>query len=283
MKKNTNNKPQIFIFSKIFTNILYCIFLTLFLNQSAYAIDNSQKVLLLRDEAEQAFRKGIEMKDDEKAEPFFSTAKTKYEEILKNLNTPNGYVYYNIGNCYFMMKQYGYAIVNYHRAKKYIPGERNIELNLSAAQKNVETSIKRKQINEVMHLVFFWHYFMNLRNRILIFIIAVNVFFICASIKLFTEWKITGIAMKIATIVLICFGISIAFQYYDDTYTPRGVIVKDSIIARKGNSSSYEQSFDKPLNEGVEFKVIEIKEEWYRILLDNGVECWIPAESAELV
>lgn len=266
--------------------ILFAFFFILFFaayGNCVFASDNSQKIFELRNEAEQAFKKGLELKDDEKSEPMFSTAKSKYEEILKLLKTPNGYVYYNIANCHFMMKQYGYAILNYQRAKKYIPGERNIELNLSAARKNIETSIKRKQINEVMHLVFFWHYFINLKNRIVVFVIAANLLLLCACIRLFKEWKITAFIVKITAVIIICFGISIAIQYYDDTYTPRGVIVKDSVIARKGNSQSYEQSFDKPLNEGVEFKVLETKEDWYRIILDNDAECWIPADCVELV
>ncbi len=110
-----------------------------------------------------------------------------------------------------------------------------------------------------------------------------SLLFFILTLKLFFRNRLLQISRSIALIIVIFFGASIAYQFYDETYTPRGIIIQDTVVARKGNSQSYDQSFDKPLNEGIEFKLLEIKEDWYRIQLDNGAECWIPINSAELI
>ena len=65
--------------------------------------------------------------------------------------------------------------------------------------------------------------------------------------------------------------------------TRSGVIVAESSVARKGDSTSYEQSFQDPLHAGTEFQLLEDRGNWLNIALADGRECWLPSADVEMV
>ncbi|HPG30230.1 MAG TPA: tetratricopeptide repeat protein [bacterium] len=244
---------------------------------------DNQAVLKLRDEAEIFFKQGIETKNSESANAFFSSAKDKYSEISAAQNNSNGYVIFNIGNCYYMMKQYGAALLYYRKAERFIPNDKNLKSNISATIKNLDDSIAKPQINKVLEIIFFWHYLYDLNLRITVFLIAISVFFAAITARIFRRFHFLNWIKTASAIVCLCVFGSIAYQYYLDKHNVRGVITAETVIGRKGNSESYEPSFNQPLNEGVEFKLIQEKGEWFNIKLDNGSECWIEKNAAGII
>ena len=62
-----------------------------------------------------------------------------------------------------------------------------------------------------------------------------------------------------------------------------GVIISSKVIARKGNSNTYEPSFKKSLHSGTEFTLIEKSENWYQIELSDSRKCWVPEKDIEFV
>ena len=64
---------------------------------------------------------------------------------------------------------------------------------------------------------------------------------------------------------------------------PGGVILADEVIARKGNSETYQPSFEAPLHAGTEFELIEKRKDWYLINLADGRKCWLPQHSVGLI
>lgn len=253
------------------------------MNNVLLADDNKNKILKLRDEAELLFNQGIETKNHESANAFFSAAKDKYNEISEIQKFSNGYIFYNIANCYFMMKQYGVALLYYRKAEKLIPNDKNLKSNIIVTIKKLDDTIAKPQINKVLEIIFFWHYSYSLSSRIIIFISSVSLFFFILTLQIFKPLHFFNWIKTIFLIVSICVAGSIAYQYYLDNHDIRGVITADSVTARKGNSESYEPSFNQPLNEGVEFRLIQTKGEWYNIKLDNGAECWIEKNSAGII
>jgi uncharacterized protein YgiM (DUF1202 family) len=62
-----------------------------------------------------------------------------------------------------------------------------------------------------------------------------------------------------------------------------GVVTVKEVIARRGAGEIYESSFQEPLHDGTEFKLLDEREGWYLIQLPGGDTGWIPVSSAELV
>jgi len=60
-------------------------------------------------------------------------------------------------------------------------------------------------------------------------------------------------------------------------------VISDNVIARKGNSETYEPSFKEPLHTGTEFRLVEKRNKWCYIELPDERRCWIPSKDVELV
>ena len=61
------------------------------------------------------------------------------------------------------------------------------------------------------------------------------------------------------------------------------MIISPQVIARKGNSDTYEPSFKEPLHSGTEFTLIEKRGTWYQIELSDSRKCWVPEKDIEFV
>jgi hypothetical protein len=62
-----------------------------------------------------------------------------------------------------------------------------------------------------------------------------------------------------------------------------GVIVAEEVVARKGDSETYEPSFQEPLHAGTEWTLVERRGDWFHVELPDSRRCWLPADSVELV
>jgi SH3-like domain-containing protein len=63
----------------------------------------------------------------------------------------------------------------------------------------------------------------------------------------------------------------------------QGVVIVDSVLARKGPSYAYAAAFYEPLHDGVELTVQETRKEWVLVSLVDGRECWVPLSQVQLI
>ena len=54
------------------------------------------------------------------------------------------------------------------------------------------------------------------------------------------------------------------------------------VVARKGNSDTYQPAFTQPLTEGTEFELVEQRGSWMLIRLASGEDAWVPVVSGEV-
>ena len=90
-----------------------------------------------------------------------------------------------------------------------------------------------------------------------------------------------GFAVAVISVVL--FGGSLFVDSVVLRKIRPGVIVSGSVIARKGNSGTYESSFKDPLHAGTEFILVEGRGAWYHIELADARRCWVPGVDVDLV
>jgi SH3-like domain-containing protein len=88
-----------------------------------------------------------------------------------------------------------------------------------------------------------------------------------------------GISVFLAALFLF----SVAEESWMIHGSKSGVVVSKDVVARKGDSETYEPSFIESLHAGTEFDVVEQRPDWYRVELADGRSCWIPVKSVELV
>lgn len=238
------------------------------------------------------YRQGIEMlrnantiaaANPEKAQGLYKKAVMRFERIVREGNIHNGKLYYDIGNTYFRIKDIGRAILNYRRAQQYIPNDSNLRQNLDFARANRIDHIEEKQATQILKTLFFWHYDLATKTRVFIFSSFFMLLWVFAAIRIFSRKPFTVRCISIAIVLSMLLAGSLFTEFIYQQKTRPGVVISPEVIARKGNSETYEPSFKDPLHAGTEFTLIENRGNWYHIELPDSRRCWVPKADIELV
>ena len=104
----------------------------------AVSLSDSQRQTILNEAGELYSRAVAVAKTDvAEANDLFTSAATKYQ-LLVDSGISNSRLYINLGNAYLQSNQLGHAIVNYERAKKIEPNNRQLAVNLELANSLVK-------------------------------------------------------------------------------------------------------------------------------------------------
>ena len=263
---------------------LVCL-ISLIFSLSAYcALSHEECITLLR-EAERCFDDGNEAAaaNHERAVENWRKAVARYERVIKEGELVNGSLFYNLGNAYFRLGDMGNAIANYRRAEKLIPRDANVQKNLAFARRNCQDNIQEPESRKVLKTLFFWHYDFSLGLRELLFVIT-----LCGAcllgvvrLKVKRNWLTTTIAVLFLTATVM--AASMLTMELGERRTTYGVIIATEVEGRKGNSESYDKSFQAPLHAGTEFRLLESRGNWVEIQLADNQTCWLPTEAVVLI
>lgn len=248
-----------------------------FLPLSAYASENVH----LLEQAEEAFRLGNDLLQTDPA-----AAQTAYLDSVKYYNSliesgvRNAALYYNTANAYVRLEQTGKAVLNYRRALIYDPNDNQIRSNLEYARGLQKNGFEVKTENEILHIVFFWHYLMPPGVKAGVLILANMIFW--GTLILSRFGRRMPRAAVAAAVMIAAFSASLLIDIRN-TEIQHGVITAESTIGRLGDSRSYESAFDTPLYEGVEFTIKQKRVGWLLAELPNGEVVWIEEKDCGIV
>jgi tetratricopeptide (TPR) repeat protein len=273
---------------KIYLAIILAIPLFIFsvslITAYAASLDEPQ-ISTLYTEAKGFFRQANETaaKHPDEAQSLYAKAAMRYERIIKESEIRNGKIYYNLGNIYFQMKDIGRAILNYRRALLYMPNDEMLKQNLSYARENREDKIEDKQETAVLKTLFFWHYDLSQKMRLIVFALSFMLMWGLACARIFIKRPFMGWGITTLAVLSVLFAGSLAADEISSRKIHPGVIITSEVVARKGNSETYEPSFKEPLHSGTEFTLLEDRGDWVNIELADSRTCWIPIKDIELV
>lgn len=250
----------------------------------AASLDISQQQVLLN-EANNFFDQAnaLSVTDPDGARSLYEKAILRWERIAGEGGIRNGRLYYNLGNAYFLSGDLGRAILNYRRAERFIPNDPNLHQNLSYVGNQRTDRIEEPQRKRVLKTLFFWHYDLTTKTRAVLFVLFSLLFWACASARLFIRRASLSTLLVIGAILSVSLFSSLTVEALAHARDRSGVILASEVTGRKGNSETYQPSFQEPLHAGTEFSLIEDRGDWYHIALRDGRECWIPRNAAELV
>ncbi len=253
-------------------------------NSQAETLDEAQ-VADLYAQAKDYFRQANELAavSPAQAEDLYGKAAMRYERIVQEGGIQNGKLYYNLGNVYFRLKDLGRAILNYRRAEQYIPNDPNLKQNLDYAREKRLDDIEEKQETKVLKTLFFWHYDLSTKERLMIFSVCFVLMWTAAAIRIFTQASYLRWCITVSFILSLLLAGSLLSEEISLRNTRPGVVISREVVARKGNSETYEPSFKDPLHSGTEFRLIEDRGSWYQIELADARTCWVHSKDVELV
>lgn len=262
-----------------------CVALASLMHSTAYAKLDKAALNEHLAAAETAFREGVRLdtSDPDSARAFYREAVLHYERLAKDGGVRNGSLYYNVGNAYFRLGDVGRAILNYKRAALYLGSDANLRQNLQYARDRRADRIEVKQREKVYRTLFFIHYDIPSRIRLLVFAAAFAILWVAAAARLYRPWGWLTVVIAVAAVVSAIFLVSLAVDAARLSRTPEGVVTADEVTGRMGDAVTYQTSFKEPLHAGTEFRLVERRPGFWLIELESGDRTWIPEGAAELV
>ncbi|MEN6332994.1 MAG: hypothetical protein ABFE01_01970 [Phycisphaerales bacterium] len=239
----------------------------------------------LLNEANAAFQQGnAAAENPATAGRFYDKAILLYERIIREGGVQNAGLYYNLANARLLTDDLGRAILNYRRAERLDGSDLNIKKNLAFARSRRVDQVQTGAQTRVLETLFFWHYDLSLRTRLLLACLAFASLCIVSTVMIWRGRGTAGLtAAALSGVLIVCLLTSILIENHKQSTMHFGVITAAEIVARQGDGPNYPPSFKDPLHAGTEFELLEQRPGWFHIQLSDGAEAWVPEDAAEQV
>ena len=202
-----------------------------------------------------------------------------YKSIIKT-GLESGAIYYNLANSYFKDNQLGMAVVNYERAKRFIPRDHQLEFNARYARSLVKSyapTVKRSvfgrkyaeykdsfTVNEFTWIVF------------VLFLLIGSVY----TVGLFLKWPKQKVILAICVLsMLLVFHLHLCVVKLNEI-GQRAVVVEQT-------DSKYEPT-DKATNyfklpEGEIVRIVKKEYGWIKVKRSDNKTGWVKATAIDVI
>lgn len=248
------------------------------------ALEKETQARLL-EEATEAFREGNRLREDdpEAAQERYEKATLRLERIIREGGVENGKLYYNLGNIWFQRGDIGRALLNYARAERYMPNNLQLQQNLAFVRQQRTDRFEESEKRKVLKTVFFWHYDLASGTRLTLFGFFFVLVWVFATVRLFWRRRELTVAAAGCAVLAALLFTSLTLEASRYRNNPRGVVVADESVGRKGDGETYQPSFSEPLHAGTEFTVLDDRGAWLRVALPDERTCWLKRADVGLV
>lgn len=231
--------------------------------------------------AENDFAKANELYKQEK----YSDAVAQYEAILAKHKQHSCDLYYNLGNAYYKLNKIGPAVYNYEKALMLDPGNKTVLNNLKFAHNMMIDEVKEVPttgFSSIVHqmtgqlLTDTWAK-MAVAGAFLFLAAFAGYYFAVQT----SQKRLFFGAMIILLLAIVVFiGAAIFEADYQKSQQP--AIVFASIASVKGEPKE-NASDAATIHEGTKVYVIDELDGWKRVMLPDGSDGWITAESVRVL
>ncbi len=245
----------------------------------SYVITSSQKTVENREELKAAYTHYIKGETADTLgvkEDSFNQA-LKYYTDLEAGHDPssgNGKLYYNIGNSYFHLGAYPFAVLYYYKAQNLMPREDKVGNNLQVALAKLGLQeVKEESWGSIP---------LSIPEKLQLFFGLTLAAFFLASLCIWTQWMWLK---KGANILMLLGGVLILNLGYLHYLAPiEGVLVKSTPLYRDAGLQ-YAKVKEEPLLSGAKVEVLDVVKEgqWLKIETPAGQVGYVLHESIRVI
>jgi len=208
----------------------------------------------------------------------YDAAIEQYNVILKG-DRVNGPLYYNLGNSYFKKKNIGQAVLNYERAKKFIPRDSDLIFNERYVRSKIDqqTEVKQSFLDRaiVRHIQFY-----TIDEMAIILYCIGLVIGIIHLISLYVQWPQTVTSGVIAALIFSLFVYSTGLVAKVQAERELAVVMTDSNTLFEPRTDS---TVHFKLSEGMKARILKRQGNWVKIERLDGKAGWIDREVLEKI
>lgn len=212
----------------------------------------------------------------------YEKAVSFYEELFK-IDKVSPEVFYNLGNSYFKLKKTGKAILNYERALRMGPRDRDTQLNLNLARAMIVDKIPASERSFVLDVLLFLYDRISINELSLFcsFFYLSAVLILILSIFFAAKRRLIFCAAGVFGIIFFSFSISLFAKIKNENFTKTGIIVAEKTDARSGPKEDYLLQFT--LHEGTKVVILKDSQDWYEIEISKDLKGWIPKNTVDII
>lgn len=213
----------------------------------------------------------------------YNMAIEMYDSILRY--GENSQLLYNLGNAYFKTGRVPEAILNYERAYKLAPNDKDIQYNLDIARFQLKDKIEPKP---EFFLLTWWKQIAKkqIANQWTIFYFI----FLWVSITLFLLFALShqrairklgffgGLSSILIAIILLFLAIT---QHQFETKNEAGIIMTTSVSVKSAPLNTGTDLFI--IHSGLKVNILKKEGDWYNIRLADGKEGWLNEQAIEVI
>jgi hypothetical protein len=223
-------------------------------------------------EAKQLFEQALNAQaGSDAAAALYAESALKFQATAESGERP-GVAWYNAGNAWFQTGALGRSIAAYRQARLFRPFDSMLAENLGAA--------RALALNDVPEQSAWWQQWPAVWLKAVL-LVLILIFGVCVLGTLRYRRRV-GYITCLAMLLLCCLTAGL-WLVSAQLSGRQGVVIVDSVIARKGPSYVYAAVFNEPLHDGVELTVQENRNEWGLVSLADGRECWVPLSQLQII
>lgn len=227
-------------------------------------------------QALQWYRQGEVAESVEEREDAFNRALFQFAEAERSTQDPNGALLYNIGNCYYHLGEYVWALLYYERALSKLPRSERVQLNLR---------MTKQQLDLPAPPLSYWDRYLRTtrgeKMRVFTLLLLAGLLFGSLSIWL-TRGRIYSRASRGCFALALLPLMFVLGQHYFGSID--ALVVQTTELYRDAGSQ-YAAVIPKPLALGEKVQVLETLEEgsWLKVNARDGTIGYVPYEVVRII
>lgn len=233
-------------------------------------------------QADEAYSAGEKASTIAQRQDSFNQALKLYEELESTYNPTfgDGKLYYNIGNTYFQLEEYPWAVLYYYRAQALRPRDSRIVQNLEITQNKLGLKPQAAETSIFQKILFFRTYLSLPEQLQLLFVLGI-LLLVLLSVRIWTHYSLKY-AIYLVSIFWIIMLVNVAYTRY---YAPiEGVILKSAALYRDAGEE-YAKVSGKPILEGSKVQVVDVVQDgkWLKVLSPTGEVGYLPLTTVRII
>lgn len=217
----------------------------------------------------------------------YEEALLEYEELVER-DISNGALLFNLGNTYFKSGEIGHAILNYERAARLMPRDRDLRANLALAQNAIADRFESQRdsiLGQLAEISSRWITSGELEIIALLAWMTVTLLWFIhrrLSEREQLRHEATWISLLAAfTLLVLIVGIW-GIRAYTESTRGQAIVLAQEVDVLSGPGEQHITEFT--LHSGSKVSVLESRGEWHRLALPGDeLQGWVPQNSLGLI
>ncbi|GIV33751.1 MAG: hypothetical protein KatS3mg031_1286 [Chitinophagales bacterium] len=230
--------------------------------------------------AQETFQKANQLYKEKK----YSAAAALYDSLIQ-VGYTSPALYYNLGNACYKMGNIPLAILNYERAKKLAPSDKDIDFNLRLA--NLQVVDRVEPVPELFFVRWVKNFVASLSSDAwaMVALALIWTALLAGVLFLFIRNQLIrqiSFLFMILTVLLSLSAVLLAWnQYRHQMKRTEAIVFAKNVYVKSAPDAQSTDLFI--LRQGTKIKLLEHEGDWQKIQLADGKEGWIKKEAMEII